>query len=391
MARGIYLLYFHPLAYIPGPKLWAISRLPYIYSMFKGYYTQDLQKLHEKYGEAVRTAPDEVSFATPQAWYDIFDQNSDQQTFPKNFRYYKLPNGQPDPGLAMTVNFADHRRMRKLMEHGFTQRALKAQETIIQSYVTLLMTRLRENAEGPQGGVANMMDWFNFVTFDIVGDLGFGESFGCLEESRYHPWITMVSDYVKALTLTAMMRHYPALEAILMRLLPQSLLDKQKKHFQFAVDKIRRRMNLETRRDDFVTPLLRHNKDMQIMSVMEIEATLNILIVAGSETTATTLTGTINSLVQNSAVLQKLVSEIREEFVKEENITMAATKNISYLNACIREGLRTSSPTPCGMPRMAPPNGGTVCGRRLPGNVSQPLPPSQSTDACHHHRSEPPG
>lgn len=385
MARVIYLVYFHPLAYIPGPKLWAVSRLPYINSMFKGTYVHDLRNLHEKYGEAVRTAPDEVSFATPQAWHDIFDQRSDQETFPKNPRWYKLPNGQLDPGLGTTVIVADHYRMRKLMEHGFTHKAAKAYEAIIQSYVTLLITRLREKAgKAPQDASINMVDWFNFVAFDIVGDLSFGESFGCLEESRYHPQIAMVFDYVKALTLTAMMRHYSALEIILMKLLPQSLLEKQKTHFQVIQDKVHRRMNLETHRQDFMTPLLTHNKDMQVMSIKEVEATLNSTIIAGSETTATSLSGIINSLVQNVGVLQKLVSEIRENFFSEEDITIAATKDLSYLNACIWEGLRTSSPTPCGMPRMAPPGGATVCGRRLPGNVSKPLSSRDSSDDLNH-------
>lgn len=375
MARGIYLVYFHPLASIPGPKSWAISRLPYIKSTFKGTYVHDLRKLHDKYGEVVRTAPDEVSFASPQAWHDIFDPRPDQETFPKNPRYYKLPNGQPDPGMATTVIFSDHRRMRGLMEHGFTQKALRAQETIIQSYVTLLMTRLREKAiRGPPDAVVDMVDWFNFVIFDLIGDLGFGEPFGCLGESQYHPWITMVFDYIKAFAFTAMIRHYPTLETIFVRLLPQSLLERQKEHFQLAKDKVHRRMNLETQRADFMTPLLAHNKDMQVMSVMEIETTLNMVIIAGSETTATSLSGIINSLVQNVAVLQRLVAEIREKFVREEDITIVATKDLLYLNACIWEGLRTSNPTPCGMPRMTPSGGGTVCGHRLPANVSQPLP-----------------
>lgn len=383
VTRGIYLIYFHPLSSIPGPKLWAISRLPYINSTFKGTYVHDLRKLHSKYGEAVRTAPDEVSFASPQAWHDIFDARPDPETFPKNPRYYKLPNGQPDPGMATTVIFADHRRMRGLMEHGFTQKALRAQEHIIQSYVTLLITRLREKAllkgPGPEA-VVNVVDYFNFVIFDLIGDLGFGESFGCLGDSQYHPWITMVFDYIKAFALTAMIRHYPMLEKIFVKLLPQSLLERQKEHFQLAKDKVHRRMNLETQRADFMTPLLAHNKDMQVMSMAEIESTLNMVIIAGSETTATSLSGIVNSLVQNVDVLRRLVGEIRGKFVREEDITIAATKDLAYLNACIWEGLRTSSPTPCGMPRMTPSNGGMVCGYKLPGNVSQvnPFPFSSS-------------
>lgn len=372
MTQAVYRLYFDPLANFPGPKLWAISRLPYIISMVKGNYVHDVRRIHEKHGDAVRLAPNEVSFATPQAWHDVFDQRPDHLTFPKNPIWYKLPNGKPDPGLATTTNIVNHARMRKLMENAFTYKALKAQEAIIQSYVTLLMTRFQEIALSaePDGGVVNVSDWFNFITFDIVGDLGFGEPFNCLKDSKYHPWVAMIFNYVKAMVITTMTRYYPSIEAISMKLVPKSLLKKQEDHYQLAVDKIHRRMNLETQRPDFVTPLIKNNKDYQEMSMEEIEASLNIVIFAGSETTATALTGIINNLIQYPHVLQKLVSEIRENFSKEEDITMTSTKDLPYLNAVVSEGMRTCSPTAGGMPRIAPSGGGTVCGRWLPPNVS---------------------
>lgn len=342
--------------------------------MVKGNYAHDVRTIHEKYGDAVRLAPNEVSFAAPEAWHDVFDQRPDHLTFPKNPLWMKLPNGKQDPGLATTTNIANHARMRKLMENSFTYRALKSQEAVIQSYVMLLMIRFQEMAvsEGPKGGVVNVSDWFNYLTFDIVGDLGFGESFNCLKNSESHPWVAMICNYVPAMVFVTMARFYPTFETIGMKLVPKSLLKKQEDHFRFAVEKIHRRMNLETQRPDFVTPLIRDNKDYQEMSMEEIEATLNAIIVAGSETTATALSGITNHLIQPrcSHVLQKLVSEIRESFAKEEDITMTSAKDLPYLNAVISEGLRACSPAPGGLPRMAPPGGGTVCGRWVPGNVS---------------------
>lgn len=344
--------------------------------MINGTFIQDLQRIHQRYGDTVRIAPDELSFARPQAWHDIFER-PDHITFPKDPIWYKLPDGRQDPSLAMTTNIADHARMRKLMENGFTYKALKAQESIIQSYVTMLMTRLREKttAGGTDGGVVDMVDWFNFTTFDIVGDLGFGESFDCLKDSSYHPWVAMLFKCFKALIVFAMARYYPTLENILMKLMPQSLLNIQRDHYQMAVEKIHRRLNLETTRKDFVTPLIEDNKDMQFMSMAEIEATLSIIITAGSETSATALSGITNSLVQDPQTLHKLVKELRGTFENENDITMTAVKDLRYLNACISEGLRTSSPVPGGMPRLVPRGGAIVCGRHLPENVREPTPP----------------
>ena len=52
--------------------------------MLKGNYAHDVRAIHEKYGDAVRLAPNEVSFAAPEAWHEIFDQRPDHLTFPKN-------------------------------------------------------------------------------------------------------------------------------------------------------------------------------------------------------------------------------------------------------------------------------------------------------------------
>ena len=71
-ARCIYNLYFHPLSGLPGPRLWAASRLPFIYHLLRGTLVKRERMLHEKYGGAIRVAPDEVSFATEEAWNDIY-------------------------------------------------------------------------------------------------------------------------------------------------------------------------------------------------------------------------------------------------------------------------------------------------------------------------------
>lgn len=316
----------------------------------------------------MRLAPNEVSYAVPEAWHDMYDQRPDHPVFPKNPMWMKLPDGKQDPGLGGTINETDHARMRKLMDTGFTYKALKAQEGTVQSYVSLLITRLRERAS-LNDGIVNVVDWFNFIAFDIVGDLGFGESFDCLQNSHYHWWVNLITKYFKAAHFATMTRYYPTVEAIAMRLLPQSLLKEQRDHYQHTVDKIHRRLNLEKERNNFVTPVIKDNKDMQIMSMPEIESTLNVIIVAGSETTATALSGITNKLVQYPKVRAKLATEIREKFSRED-ITMAATKNLPYLNAVISEGLRICTPTPGGMPRITPPGGGSVCGRWLPENVS---------------------
>jgi hypothetical protein len=54
------------------------------------------------------------------------------------------------------------------------------QEHILQGYVDKFIEKLRELSHTNKP--ANMVSWYNFCTFDIIGDLSFGEPFGCLEE-----------------------------------------------------------------------------------------------------------------------------------------------------------------------------------------------------------------
>ena len=46
--------------------------MPFIYSMLRARLVFDQAKIHEKYGDIVRIAPDEISFANEEAWTDIY-------------------------------------------------------------------------------------------------------------------------------------------------------------------------------------------------------------------------------------------------------------------------------------------------------------------------------
>lgn len=64
----------------------------------------------------------------------------------------------------------------------FTESAMRAQEPLIKIYIDLLIQRLHENCFNP----IDIVEWLNFTTFDIIGDLTFGESFDCLQTSELH-------------------------------------------------------------------------------------------------------------------------------------------------------------------------------------------------------------
>ena len=69
--------------------------------------------------------------------------------------------------------------MRKYLSHAFSDRSLKEQEVLVAECVDLFIEQIGVHASGKEG--ADMVMWFNLTTFDIIGSLAFGESFGGLK------------------------------------------------------------------------------------------------------------------------------------------------------------------------------------------------------------------
>ena len=79
-------------------------------------------------------------------------------------------------------------------------------------------------------------------------------------------------------------------------------------------------------------------------------------------------------LQRNPAVLEKLKAEVRGAAQNEDEITMISVGHLPYLNAIIEEALRIYPPVPISLARTTPPEGDTICGRYIPGNVAIGVP-----------------
>lgn len=71
VGNAIYFLTFHPLAKVPGPKLCAISRIPFWIQYMRGSDVKWTHNLHQKYGPLVRYGPTDISCASAQGWKDV--------------------------------------------------------------------------------------------------------------------------------------------------------------------------------------------------------------------------------------------------------------------------------------------------------------------------------
>lgn len=96
----------------------------------------------------------------------------------------------------------------------------------------------------------------------------------------------------------------------------------------------------------------------------------SLLIIAGSETTATTLSGVTFLLLTHPEVLQKTTDEVRSSFSNESEIDLLSVQKLNYMMAALQETLRMYPPVPTAIPRKAQPGGDVICGQYVPENVS---------------------
>lgn len=369
----IWALFLHPLRKVPGPKLWIAFPIFRYISLVRGHLDIDLRTFHYKYGEAVRFGPDDVSFITAQAWKDIYDHGHGDCQLPK------VLHSTSNLSDIISANHADHSRFRRALSHAFSAKGLQAQEPILRAYVDKLIERLKEIAASPNPE-ANMVKWFNLTTFDLIGDLAFGESFGGMDSSEYHYWVATIFQAVQGMAFVKLRDAYPLFFRVLAFFLaPKRLMEARKRQIQYSSLVIRKCLQSDFRRGpaDFMESMLRHQGDKaKELTDKEIEANANILVIAGSETTATLLSGVTYWLLRTPDVLRKVTHEVRSSITSESDITFETASRLPYMLTCLNEALRIYPPAPTGLERMTiPPDPVEISGYTIPPGVCLPATP----------------
>jgi len=155
----------------------------------------------------------------------------------------------------IAVNREDHGRMRKVLSHGFSAQAMMAQQPLIQGYVSLLIEKLKTACK--TGEAQDMTAWYNWTTFDVIGDLSFGEPFGCLDQSKYHPWVAMIFSHIKGTAFLAAIRKFPYADLLVKMLMSKEDHEKYQAHLALTKANVAKRLALKESRFDFVESMAR--------------------------------------------------------------------------------------------------------------------------------------
>jgi cytochrome P450 len=351
---------------VPGPAYAATTNLVYHYHCVKGNEISWVQSLHLKYGEVVRLGPDRLSYITPQAWRDVMHApTSTHAENPKDTRSFG-PDSHGTQSFGVIQDPAAYRARRKVYNPAFSEKALKLQEPLIKGYVDKLVRNLQDAGSG--GDAIDMVRQFNFTTFDIMADMTFGAPLGLLDTSSYTPWVKAVFGQIKQISFSRLILEYPLLKAITTHLMSKSTKELTEFHYQHSAERVDKRLEqgADIGKPD-IWSLIMQNEKVDLTK-KQMYADAQTFMLAGTETTATVLSGLIYLLLKDPDAMTKICSEIRA--LSKEDLSLETLPRLTYMNACLEEALRIYPAGPIGFARQVAKGGNVVCGEYIPENVS---------------------
>jgi cytochrome P450 len=262
----------------------------------------------------------------------------------------------------------DHTRQRRVFAHAFSNSALKAQEPLLIKYADQMVDKMGDMNE--RDGKINMCDLLNFTTFDIMAELCFGQPLLLLERGDYIPWVRMIFASLKFGLFRAVLSDIPVLGKLLELATASTLKKKVVEHAQFTAELLGRRLKKPDPGPDIWSFVIKRGEDETGLSVGQMQSNATAFMGAGTETTASTLSGLVYYLLTTPEVHRKLVTEIRSTFAKSSDIHIYPLTQMAYLDAVLKETLRLY-PVGLGVAgRVAPPGGTDICGAYVPGGTN---------------------
>lgn len=400
----VYQLYFHPLSNYPGPLLGRLTRLYDVYHAYMGDKHILFYELHQVYGTVVRFSPNSLSINDPAALKIIYAHGANVQ----KSEFYKCFRAAPQAiSTLLATEKQHHARKRRIMGQAFADSALRGFEQYVVGHVEDLVDRIGDatklassDATSEKKAWSKPMDmasWSNWLVFDIMGDLVFGRSFHTLKKPDNRRGIFLLGRAARRNYVVAAMPSllYTGLEKVL-PLLRGLYLDRCQ-YLAFGKKQVMERTkeggfgqpgspSMESGRRDIFSFLL-HAKDPENdegMPMAELWMEANTLIVAGSDTTSTTLSAALHYLLHNTPALRRLEKEIRSTFSSADEIVMGPKmQSCTFLRACIDETMRMTPPVGGVLPREVLPGGLAIpaLGLDLPAGIDVGVP----IYAIHHH------
>ncbi|KAI0016812.1 cytochrome P450 [Xylariomycetidae sp. FL0641] len=414
LSVAAYRLLLHPLRDYPGPFMAKLTE------GYGGYYAATqryhlvIKQLHDKYGmkRTLVSHPGVVARGRLRKeiqvrWYELGPTDSSSTLQPPymvsspgdpsgtSSDYYIYENDRLVKShhylltLGFTgvtnvwseVNQAAHRRKRRLISPGLSERAMRAFEPTLQSQIDIFLRQLLLSSSSSPAVAVDISERSQRLTLDVMGHLAFGYALGTQTTAAHRA----LGRGVRASSAHQnVLLQWPRLRSRLLAF-PLHCLTylRQRRAFRLVEHMIRVRMAAAAAaaaeggkgHDFFAQVVGNYSGDISDFRLSDIWSESLFLIPAGSDTTATTISALLFYLSRTPRAYARLAHEIRSAFASRAAIRggprLAAC---AYLRASIDEALRLASPANGPLWRELPPSSSsssevTIDGHAVPAGV----------------------
>ncbi|KAK8137190.1 cytochrome P450 [Apiospora sp. TS-2023a] len=372
----IYRVFFHRLHRFPGPFAAKVSR---VYaaraSADKLQMHLESQRMHDEYGDFVRTGPRHLSILRASAIPAIYGPATKCVRSPW---YAATPGGLNDLSLLQLRDPETHKRRKKHWERGLSFKALNSYEPRVRAKADLLLERLSENAGKP----IDMTMYGMFYGFDVMSEVGFSKDFNMLKSQKEHPAVMALHSSLTILSvvggsqpwLLGMMTRIPGASAGYQKFIEWCGGELQARKAAYKKERANSLQDQDP--SDVVSWLIKAEEDGEKGapgSNLSWQEEARLLIVAGSDTTSTVLTNTLYFLASNPGCYQKLQEQVDAALKADGGDGTAVShekiKDVAYLDWLIQETLRLKPAVPSGVTRLTPPEGLQIDEVHIPGDT----------------------
>ncbi|KAM0421938.1 hypothetical protein ACHAPD_000379 [Fusarium lateritium] len=321
---------YNRLRKFKGPTLAALSKWWLVKKVGGGRAYLDFWEVTQKYGSIARVGPNDLLTDDPDLMKHILNVRTEY----RRSDWYDGMRFNPGNNNILSHRDEDeHFKLRSKMSAGYGGREVENLEPKIDKNILSFITLLAKYADAKKP--VDLGRRAQFFTLDVISDLAFGEPFGFLEtDSDVYKYIQITEETLPAVMVTTVI---PWLVKVLSSPLFKSLLPSEKDRLGFGkLMGIAKKVTAE-----------RFGPDKKVRKDM------------------------LGSFVAHGLTQKEAESEILLQITRysEPIIPDSMGRDLPYLQAVIKEGLRIFPPVAGLMSKQVPPQGDTWKGQFIPGGT----------------------
>lgn len=191
---GLYRIFLHPLAKVPGPLIAKLTSLWHVGHAWLGDDGATLQILHRKYGKVVRIRPNTVDIADGAALGPIY---VDKGGFPKTSDYHNFyVDGYPT--IFSTSDPAYRATRAKPVAQLFSVAAIRRDSGRLHDCVERFVQRLQRRKSDSKDGLVDLQEPARTLGFDVLASYLFRHEYPSKaedpDEKSIIPWLNAFVD-----------------------------------------------------------------------------------------------------------------------------------------------------------------------------------------------------